>query len=294
MRPQSVTALLLLSTAQCWQPAPRRRKCWQPAPRRRSSVATACGATRRDVGAAAVGAALAPAVARAAPATTKVLLAGERLGLELEDAGGRVRVRRVREGTEAYDKGVTPLAYVVAINGRPVPTGATAADVGKALRSAPRPVELALDIDSAYAGLDRASALERMAQAQGNPTARLQIVGVFPSDVSPCMRSRTSDVVEVDYVGSVAGVVFDSRRRFAAMLGSKELPAGLELGLFEMCIGERRLLRVPPALGFGSRGSKLYGVPPDATLDYDVTLRGINLQYDPRVRREDLDFEQRY
>ncbi|KAK7231549.1 peptidyl-prolyl cis-trans isomerase [Aureococcus anophagefferens] len=133
-----------------------------------------------------------------------------------------------------------------------------------------------------------------MAQAQGNPTARLQIVGVFPSDVSPCMRSRSSDVVEVDYVGSVAGVVFDSRRRFAAMLGSKELPAGLELGLFEMCIGERRLLRVPPALGFGTRGSKLYGVPPDATLDYDVTLRGINLQYDPRVRREDLDFEQRY
>ena len=31
-----------------------------------------------------------------------------------------------------------------------------------------------------------------------------------------------------------------------------------------------------------------------ATLEYDVTLRGINLQYNPSVRREDLDFEQRF
>ena len=195
MRSQSVAALLLLSTAECWLPAPRRRNCWQPAPRRRkcwqpasrcgSSVATACGATRRDVGAAAVGAALAPAVARAAPATTKVLLAGERLGLELEDAGGRVRVRRVREGTEAYDKGVTPLAYVVAINGRPVPAGATAADVGKALRSAPRPVELALDIDSAYAGLDRASA----------PVCKSNLQPDFNVRVFECFDTSTSSVL---------------------------------------------------------------------------------------------------
>ena len=34
--------------------------------------------------------------------------------------------------------------------------------------------------------------------------------------------------------------------------------------------------------------------PCERNCEYDVTLRGINLQYDPSVRREDLDFEQRF
>jgi len=50
----------------------------------------------------------------------------------------------------------------------------------------------------------------------------------------------------------------------------------------------------PPALAFGDRGSRAFGVPGGATLEYDVTLHGINLQYNPSVRREDLDFEQRF
>ena len=61
------------------------------------------------------------------------------------------------------------------------------------------------------------------------------------------------------------------------MLGSGEVLKGLELGLYDMCIGERRVLRVPPALAFGDRGSRAFGVPGGATLEYDVTLRGINL-----------------
>jgi FKBP-type peptidyl-prolyl cis-trans isomerase len=78
------------------------------------------------------------------------------------------------------------------------------------------------------------------------------------------------------------------------MLGSGEVVKGLELGLYDMCIGERRVLRVPPALAFGDRGSRVFGVPGGATLEYDVRLRGINLQYDPKVRREDLMAEDRY
>ena len=67
------------------------------------------------------------------------------------------------------------------------------------------------------------------------------------------------------------------------MLGSGEVLKGLELGLYDMCIGERRVLRVPGA-ALGDRGSRAFGVPGGATLEYDVTLRGINLQYDPSVR----------
>ena len=66
------------------------------------------------------------------------------------------------------------------------------------------------------------------------------------------------------------------------------------LGTLEMCIGEERVVRVPPRLGFGSRGSRLYMVPPDAALEYRVRLVSINMQTDPRVRREDVDDEQRF
>ena len=66
-----------------------------------------------------------------------------------------------------------------------------------------------------------------------------------------------------------------------------------EAGAVE-CIGERRRVRVPAQLGFGSRGSRTYGVPPDAVLLYDVKLVSINGQTDPGLRREDLPDEQRF
>ena len=47
-------------------------------------------------------------------------------------------------------------------------------------------------------------------------------------------------------------------------------------------------------MGFGSRGSKAYGVPPDAQLEYRVKLVSINMQTDPKARRVDVDDEQRY
>jgi FKBP-type peptidyl-prolyl cis-trans isomerase len=143
----------------------------------------------------------------------------------------------------------------------------------------------------------RADYVEKEAQSQGFRTSRINVLKVEPGPTAAtgCMRSRDADVVEIDYVGSVVdGGVFDRRSRFAAMLGSGEVLKGLELGLYDMCIGERRVLRVPPALAFGDRGSRAFGVPGGATLEYDVTLRGINLQYNPSVRREDLDFEQRF
>ena len=51
---------------------------------------------------------------------------------------------------------------------------------------------------------------------------------------------------------------------------------GLELGCLEMCIGERRRIHVPPRLGFGTAGSRVYSVPGNARLVYDVTLVSIN------------------
>jgi hypothetical protein len=53
-------------------------------------------------------------------------------------------------------------------------------------------------------------------------------------------------------------------------------------------------VRVPAALGFGARGSRAYGVPPAASLEYTVRMVSINGQEDPRARRELLPDEQRY
>eukprot|EP00965_Chrysotila_dentata_P023708 785530-Pleurochrysis_carterae.AAC.3 len=110
------------------------------------------------------------------------------------------------------------------------------------------------------------------------------------------MRTRESDVVEIDYIGRIAetGSEFDSRKRYTLLLGNGDVVRGLELGLFDMCIGETRLLRVPPALGFGTRGSRAFQVPPGATLEYEAKLRSINQQNDPMIRRQDLPDERRF
>ena len=78
---------------------------------------------------------------------------------------------------------------------------------------------------------------------------------------------------------STAACLIDESR-FAAMLGSGEVLKGLELGLYDMCIGERRVLRVPPALAFGDRGSRAFGVP-EAPRSSTTSRCAISLQYDP-------------
>ena len=64
------------------------------------------------------------------------------------------------------------------------------------------------------------------------------------------------------------------------VLGNKQLsgqfPPSWEVALEGMCVGERRRLTVPPALAYGSKGLPRRNIPPDATLQYDVTLVSLN------------------
>jgi hypothetical protein len=55
-----------------------------------------------------------------------------------------------------------------------------------------------------------------------------------------------------------------------------QFPPAWDVGLQGMCVGERRLVDVPPALGFGEKGLPKRGVPPNARLLYDVELLAIN------------------
>ena len=57
-------------------------------------------------------------------------------------------------------------------------------------------------------------------------------------------------------------------------LGKGTVIEGLEIGVLGMCVGEKRILVVPPELGYGSRG---FGrnIPKDATLRFMVELVSI-------------------
>jgi hypothetical protein len=109
-------------------------------------------------------------------------------------------------------------------------------------------------------------------------------------------RAQTDDLMEISYVGKVleTGQVFDGSAvkingdgipgrandiSIFFVLGKQpfgQFPPGWDVGLEGMCVGERRRLLVPPVLAYGSTGLPRRGIPPNATLQYDVTLVSLN------------------
>ena len=112
-----------------------------------------------------------------------------------------------------------------------------------------------------------------------------------------CNRGATpDDLLEISYVGRVleTGKIFDGS---AVRINSEgipgrgndvslyfvlnkqpfgQFPPGWDVGLNGMCVGERRRVIIPPALAYGSIGVPRRGIPPDATLQYDVSLVSLN------------------
>jgi FK506-binding protein 2 len=112
-----------------------------------------------------------------------------------------------------------------------------------------------------------------------------------------CRRGAdTDDLLEISYVGTVVetGAIFDGSAvkingdgipgrgndvSIFFVLGKQpygQFPPGWDVGLYGICVGERRRLLVPPVLAYGSVGLPRRGIPPNATLQYDVTLVSLN------------------
>ena len=209
------------------------------------------------------------AKAKAAPMPNPTLesytFSEQRLGLELSEAGPRVRISSVRPDSAALAKGMPPASYIVNVDGRST-AGLSGAQVQALINSAPRPVTIRVDA-SEFRALSARQQTEAAANALDMETQTLKIkLLTGPQDPKCAFKTR----------------------------GNGDIVRGLDLGTLEMCIGEERRLLVPARLGFGARGSKAFGVPPDAPLDYRVRLVSINMITDPKARRAELDDEQRY
>lgn len=86
---------------------------------------------------------------------------------------------------------------------------------------------------------------------------------------------KSGDAVKVHYTGWLSdGSKFDSSRDrgepIPLQLGAGRVIRGWDLGLEGMKPGEKRLLLIPPSLGYGSRGGG--PIPPDATLIFAVEM----------------------
>jgi FKBP-type peptidyl-prolyl cis-trans isomerase len=85
--------------------------------------------------------------------------------------------------------------------------------------------------------------------------------------------------VSVHYTGWLTdGTRFDGSeggQPLSFRLGSGQVIRGWEDGIRGMRVGGKRKLTIPPAMGYGDRGTPGGPIPPNATLVFDVELMGV-------------------
>ncbi|EAA10152.4 FK506-binding protein 2 [Anopheles merus] len=93
------------------------------------------------------------------------------------------------------------------------------------------------------------------------------------------VKSKNGDMLTMHYTGKLTdGTKFDSSfdrdQPFTFQLGAGQVIKGWDQGLTDMCVGEKRMLTIPPELGYGDRGAGNV-IPGGATLVFDVELINI-------------------
>merc|ERR1711860_371786 len=92
-------------------------------------------------------------------------------------------------------------------------------------------------------------------------------------------KASNGQILSMHYTGTLEdGTKFDSSvdrsEPFKFQIGVGQVIKGWEEGELGMCVGEKRKLIVPPALGYGDQGAGDI-IPGGATLYFDVELMGI-------------------
>jgi len=105
----------------------------------------------------------------------------------------------------------------------------------------------------------------------------LQFVDMRPGHGKPPAAGQTCAVLYRGwlYNDKKRGVLFDSaqnpRQPFRFQIGRGEVIAGWDEGIQTMKAGAKRVLIIPPALGYGDQGSG-DAIPPGSTLLFEVEL----------------------
>ena len=94
-------------------------------------------------------------------------------------------------------------------------------------------------------------------------------------------KAKNGMQVSVHYQGRLTdGTIFDDSQKrgtpFSFTLGSGQVIPGWEQGIAGMKIGEKRVLTIPPELGYGAAGAGGV-IPPNATLIFDVQLIAVTI-----------------
>jgi FKBP-type peptidyl-prolyl cis-trans isomerase 2 len=100
-------------------------------------------------------------------------------------------------------------------------------------------------------------------------------------------------VVKIDYVGRLMdGTVFDSNEgRPPAEMAVNQVVPGFSEALQLMNKGSTYRVRIPPELGYGSQVPPGAPIPPNATLDFEITLvdaRALTAQEAQQMREMEM------
>merc|ERR1712205_112787 len=112
-------------------------------------------------------------------------------------------------------------------------------------------------------------------------------------------KTKKGDALNMHYTGTIdessktgtKGKQFDSsvgREPFEFTFGTGQVIKGWDQGLLDMCVGEKRTLIIPPALGYGESGAG-GDIPGGATLKFTVECLGIKDAPPPPNIFKDID-----
>lgn len=231
---------------------------------------------------------------------------GQRAGIELCDTflEGRQAVTVKSVSADAAIKHVVPGMVVVDYQ--------DAKSVVKRIHEGPFPVDLKLINPNGQDSEDKAF----VRSPSGNAPLSTEVNGLVirtVRQVNAGEKVRRGDLVEFVYEArmiSQTGPIYDSSAQrgtgqpYQYVVGSGDLIPGVDLGLYDMRPGEVRVLQstydnfietditvyethiiaihllvllpVPSLLAYGSRGSKLFQIPPSTTLFWTVQMIRVN------------------
>jgi len=114
-----------------------------------------------------------------------------------------------------------------------------------------------------------------MSQAVQTPSGLKYVDNVVGTGAEP----KYGQAVTVHYTGRLAnGTKFDSsldrNQPFTFVIGTGQVIKGWDEGVATMKVGGKRLLVIPPQLGYGPRGFSNV-IPPNSELHFDVELLNV-------------------